>query len=138
MTGIDCRQLLQFIGNTQHARFLPVTASVQKGEAAVIVAATHTEPVAICIETNQRCQYEVQRGRLDQSPAYRFGNAVAVINQLIPRFEAGKPETTAIERSQYRQVDYLAERPETVHQWQRVHLAVGRQKPGNVVAVQQQ
>jgi len=103
----DRMLFLQFIGDTQQPRLVPVGAPLQERKAAVIKAATHADAVTAGIEGDERGKHQVQCGGLDQVPANRLEDTVTVIDQFITRLELCKPELVALEWNQSRQVTRL-------------------------------
>lgn len=75
--GLD---LLKAVGGADELWFTPVLAPRQVGQGAVIVTAAHTEPVAMGVEGDQRCQDQIQCPDMARvAPvALRLGNAETV------------------------------------------------------------
>ena len=84
--------------------------SLDERKGAVVVAAAHSESVAVHVEAEQRHDGEVEPARRDQSgPAPSWlGDAETVRMQCVGRPPAIEPQVARFEGVQYRQVTTLA------------------------------
>ena len=83
--SIDRIDLLEPMGDAQNLRSLPVFFHCTLPEGAVIIATSHSNPVALTVESHQRRQYQVQlvRKQPTLSGDVWFWNSVLVGLEVI-------------------------------------------------------
>lgn len=94
---LECLHPLALVGDTDQERTVPAPVPAQIGEGAVVVAATHSQSVAVGIEADEWDQQQVQGpGKSDTVVAQLgLGNAEAVFFQWTARGILQKPELSA-------------------------------------------
>lgn len=93
------------MGETDETRAAPPGAAIEEGEAAVIEAAAHSDPVARGVESDQGQQDEIEMTRVDAaSTRPRLGDAESVRRQSIARAVGGEGQTRGSPRAEDRQV----------------------------------
>ena len=110
-------------------------AQLEEGEAAVIEAATHAQPVTLAVESHQWRQHQVERPGRNALPVVddRLGDAKFISDHAAMRFVAHKPEFAAVEWREYRQVDFFSQRPGALNQWCQIHFGIDGQIGGDAL-----
>ena len=105
-------------------------------EASIIETTAHTKPMTLFIETQQRCDNEIQplrfTYRTTAEERFRYVETVELHRSV--RRPWHEPEATGQEGVQYRQVAMLAHGIRQMQQWHGIDLAlaghIGRNAPG--------
>lgn len=126
---------LAFVGNADQAWATP-PAVVQKGQAAVVVAAAHTEPVELGIEANQGHEDEVELAQGAWRPCLgvRLQDAKAIGSQPVAGLVAGKPELPLAAWLENRQVTADGGGAQGPEEWAKIDFSIGGQVEAKMAA----
>lgn len=133
--GGELGDALAFVGNADQAWAAP-PAVVQKGQAAVVVAAAHAEPIELGIEANQGHEDEVELAQGARRPCLgvRLQDAEAIGSQPVAGLVAGKPKLPLAAWLENRQVTADAGGAQGPKEWAKVDLSIGGQVEAEMAA----
>lgn len=115
-------------------------SALEVSETAIIKSAAHAQPVAACVEANQRCQHQIQCVGFDAVCMidFWFCDAVTISNQGCVWLIADEPQTVIAERAQYGQIYLLSRCPGAFNQEVGIDFAVSCEIDRNAPAVTEQ
>ena len=102
--------LLERISQSDEVWPAKICAQCKKGQRPVVATTTHSEPVALCIEADQRCKNYIHLARAAPLAitAGRFSNAEAVVKQLTVGCKGCKAKFSS---GDYRKKDFTSAPP---------------------------
>ena len=117
---------------TEQVGTLDMSKAARERETPIVVAASHADPIAVAVESEQRHDDEIQVARGNQTVGMyvRFGDFVSVSNQLITWLPAAEQQPSMKKRVKYRQVAVLAECRGLLHERHGVDLTCAAKVPG--------